>query len=48
LPVLPRMRIVLQGSEAGPGRDVPPVRPRLPSDADVPRVQHDGRWHTLH
>ena len=46
---IPRMRIVLPGHDAPApeSRDLPPLRPR-PPDADVPRVQHDGRWHTLH
>lgn len=42
--VQPRVHIVLaRSSEPG----VPELHPEL-RDADVPKVEHDGRWHTLH
>ena len=45
----PRVHIVLaraQADEAPPS--VPPaVLQRLP-DVEVPKVEHDGQWHTLH
>jgi len=46
---VPRMRIVLPVTDTAPTSTpgLPPLRPP-PMDADVPRVQHDGRWHTLH
>lgn len=47
----PRVHIVLPGHEA-PASPVPadlPAMPPLPvTDIEVPRVEHDGRWHTLH
>jgi hypothetical protein len=46
---VPRMRIVLPTNEpiAPPTPELPSLPPP-PVDADVPRVQHAGRWHTLH
>jgi hypothetical protein len=47
----PRVHIVLPGHEA-PASAVPSDLPAMPPapmlDTDVPRVEHDGRWHTLH
>ena len=46
-----RVHIVLPGHET-PASAVPSDLPSMPPapmvDADVPRVEHDGRWHTLH
>jgi hypothetical protein len=48
----PRVHIVLPGHEAPASSAVPPDLPTMPParmvDTDVPRVEHDGRWHTLH
>src|SRR5581483_3137702 len=44
----PRVHIVLPGSEP---LATPPEVPLLPPaavDVDVPKVEHDGHWHTLH
>lgn len=41
----PRVHIVLAPS--GSRATSPQLRPNIP-DADVPKVEHDGRWHTLH
>lgn len=47
-----RVHIVLPGHEsaAPEAAEVPelPMPPPAATDIDVPRVQHDGRWHTLH
>jgi hypothetical protein len=48
-PPAPRVHIVLARSQAD---DAPPVIPpaalhRLP-EIEVPKVEHDGQWHTLH
>jgi hypothetical protein len=40
-----RIHIVLQRA---PGAVVTPLPATQPSEIDVPRVQHDGTWHTLH
>lgn len=44
----PRVHIVLARSnpEDAPA-SVPPPLPRVP-EAEVPKVEHDGQWHTLH
>lgn len=42
-PPAPRVHIVLARG-AQPGLSMPPP----PSEAEVPKVQHDGQWHTLH
>lgn len=48
----PRVHIVLPGHEAPASSVVPSDLPTMPPvpmvDTDVPRVEHDGRWHTLH
>jgi hypothetical protein len=48
----PRVHIVLPGHEAQVPSSVPSDLPAMPPapmfDGDVPRVEHDGRWHTLH
>jgi len=48
----PRVHIVLPGHEAPTTTPVPPELPAMPPgpmvDSDVPRIEHDGRWHTLH
>ena len=42
-----RVHIVLPSSPQPP--ELPAVmRPPKPSDAEIPKVEHDGRWHTLH
>jgi hypothetical protein len=51
----PRVHIVLPGHESTPTEtseaathgDLPSIPPP-PLDVDVPKIQHDGRWHTLH
>jgi hypothetical protein len=40
-----RVHIVLAPSSARSSS--PQLRPSIP-DADIPKVEHDGRWHTLH
>jgi hypothetical protein len=40
----PRMHIVLSRSERPPLPNLPPPLP----DHEVPKVRHDGDWHTLH
>lgn len=40
-----RIHIVLQRAPAGTATPIPAP---APPDLDVPRVQHDGTWHTLH
>jgi hypothetical protein len=42
--VQPRVHIVLARSSEP---EVVELRPEL-RDTDVPKVEHDGRWHTLH
>lgn len=46
----PRVHIVLARSARGDDEaaaSVPPPLPRIP-EAEVPKVEHDGQWHTLH
>ena len=40
-----RIHIVLQRA---PGETTTPLPPATPPEIEVPRVQHDGTWHTLH
>jgi len=40
-----RIHIVLQRA---PGAASTPMPPAQPQEIEVPRVQHDGTWHTLH
>jgi hypothetical protein len=40
-----RIHIVLQRA---PSEATTPLPPGTPTEIDVPRVQHDGTWHTLH
>ena len=40
-----RIHIVLQRA---PGLAATPLPPTQPSEIDVPRIQHEGTWHTLH
>jgi len=40
-----RIHIVLQRA---PGPATTPMPTAQPPEIDVPRVQHDGTWHTLH
>jgi hypothetical protein len=40
----PRVHIVFtRGSQR-----LPEMKPPMPSDAEIPKVEHEGRWHTLH
>jgi hypothetical protein len=42
----PRVHIVLaRGQQAAGGLSMPPPPP---AETEVPKVQHDGQWHTLH
>ncbi|HKY39574.1 MAG TPA: peptidase MA family metallohydrolase [Polyangiaceae bacterium] len=44
----PRVHIVLARSSPDDApTSVPPPLPRIP-EAEVPKVEHDGQWHTLH
>lgn len=45
----PRVHIVLARSvpDEAPPMTMPPPLPRSP-EAEVPKVEHDGQWHTLH
>jgi hypothetical protein len=47
--VAPRVHIVLARSQTddGPAAIPPPALQRLP-EIEVPKVEHDGQWHTLH
>ncbi|MBK7578823.1 MAG: hypothetical protein IPI67_01340 [Myxococcales bacterium] len=40
-----RVHIVLTRD---PRPEIPPMRPPLEEGGEVPRVEHDGSWHTLH
>jgi hypothetical protein len=42
-PPAPRVHIVLSRGAQPPGLSMPP-----PSENEVPKVQHEGQWHTLH
>lgn len=46
-PVVPRVHIVLPGQQAAEPPELPPM-PNAPIEAEVPKVEHEGRWHTLH
>jgi hypothetical protein len=58
VPPVPRVHIVLPGHEAAAPeeRDEPdaaeattlPLLPAAAMEVEVPKVQHDGNWHTLH
>ncbi len=43
----PRVHIVLPSRDTPPAPEVPILR-RIPMEADVPKVRHDGQWYTLH
>ena len=45
----PRVHIVLarSSSDEAPPSVPPPMMTRLP-EVEVPKVEHDGQWHTLH
>jgi hypothetical protein len=45
----PRVHIVLSrgGSDEAPASIPPAAMHRMP-DVEVPKVEHDGQWHTLH
>lgn len=42
-----RMHIVLAPKESAPEAAVPEFK-KTPRDVDVPKVEHEGSWHTLH
>jgi hypothetical protein len=44
----PRVHIVLPGSEPVSTQPEVPLLPPAAVDVDVPKVEHDGHWHTLH
>lgn len=45
----PRVHIVLSRSQGEDGpASVPPGALQRPPEIDVPKVEHDGQWHTLH
>ena len=41
-----RVHIVLSAGREPP--ELPTMRPPAPSEGDVPKVEHEGHWHTLH
>lgn len=45
---MPRVHIVLPGSEPLATAPDVPLLPAAAVDVDVPKVEHDGHWHTLH
>jgi hypothetical protein len=46
---VPRVHIVLPNSEATPAPPPEvPLLPPAPVDVEVPKVEHEGNWHTLH
>jgi hypothetical protein len=45
---VPRVHIVLPGSEPLTTAPEVPLLPPAAVDVDVPKVEHDGHWHTLH
>jgi hypothetical protein len=46
----PRVHIVLPGHQMNQEspQELPAMPPPPPLDIDVPKVEHDGQWHTLH
>jgi hypothetical protein len=44
----PRVHIVLAGNDPAPPAPEVPLLPPPTVDVDVPKVEHDGSWHTLH
>jgi hypothetical protein len=44
----PRVHIVLPNSDATPAPPDVPLLPPAAVDIDVPKVEHEGNWHTLH
>lgn len=46
-PAAPRVHIVLPGQAASEPAELPAVA-SAPIEAEVPKVQHEGQWHTLH
>jgi hypothetical protein len=46
-PIVPRVHIVLPGQQTAEAPELPPM-PNAPIEAEVPKVEHEGRWHTLH
>ncbi|HVW25774.1 MAG TPA: peptidase MA family metallohydrolase [Polyangiaceae bacterium] len=45
---MPRVHIVLPGSEPLAAAPEVPLLPAAAVDVDVPKVEHEGHWHTLH
>jgi hypothetical protein len=44
----PRVHIVLPNNEPTPAPPEVPLLPPAAVDVDVPKVEHEGNWHTLH
>ena len=47
LTTAPPQRVHIVLAPSSPRSSSPQLRPSIP-DADIPKVEHDGRWHTLH
>jgi len=47
LPAAPRVHIVLPGQPPSDQPELPTIA-SAPIEAEVPKVQHEGQWHTLH
>jgi hypothetical protein len=45
--IVPRVHIVLPGQQAADPPELPPI-PNAPIETEVPKVEHEGQWHTLH
>jgi hypothetical protein len=43
----PRVHIVLPGQQAAEAPELPAIA-NAPIEAEVPKVEHEGQWHTLH
>jgi len=48
LPPAPRVHIVLPNNEPTPAPPEVPLLPPAAVDVEVPKVEHEGNWHTLH
>jgi hypothetical protein len=46
-PAAPRVHIVLPGQQTADPPELPPMT-NPPIETEVPKVQHEGQWHTLH
>jgi hypothetical protein len=47
-PPTPRVHILLPGAQQPEQPEIPVLRPPALPDSDVPKVEHEGQWHTLH